>query len=376
MVSYPGTDNTVDAARLGQRPDPCRLRVPLQAGSSGRGARAASAGGSPLTPSQWVQLIAQIGEIPEPEVSGKPSAAAIPEPERRHSARRWAGGRRSPPTARAVGERWPRPRPAADGRPRSAAAAGRSSGAAGPRLSATTECGPLAGSWRAGAGGGDRRLLRVLRGGRGHLQRFELENASQIVLGDQVQVGGVPVGSVTGITLTHKYKALITIHVEGSLMPLHQGTTAQIRVPSLTTVAGRYVALTPGPNNAPALPPGATLPPGSAQGTTRPRPAVRHLHPAHAQGPAGALPGHLRTVCGRTQLAGSPRNTSAPLAAADHIFAELDTRPADVHQLPRATAKAVTTIASTAQKCECDRQRRSGLPGARCQPGEPRAGGS
>ena len=76
-----------------------------------------------------------------------------------------------------------------------------------------------------------------------------------------MQVGGVPVGSVTNIILTHDFKARITIHVDSSLTPLHEGTTSQVRVPSLSSVANRYIALTPGPNNNPALwPAGSTLP--------------------------------------------------------------------------------------------------------------------
>ena len=51
--------------------------------------------------------------------------------------------------------------------------------------------------------------------------------AGQLVRGDQVQVGGVPVGSVKEISLTREDKADVTIHVEGSLAPLHAGTRAQ-----------------------------------------------------------------------------------------------------------------------------------------------------
>lgn len=80
-----------------------------------------------------------------------------------------------------------------------------------------------------------------------------------LVLGDPVEVGGVPVGSVKEITLNHQDKALVTVSVNSSLTPLHQGTSAEIRVPSLSGVADRYVALTPGPNNYPALPAGATI---------------------------------------------------------------------------------------------------------------------
>ena len=57
--------------------------------------------------------------------------------------------------------------------------------------------------------------------------------ADQLVRGDQVQVGGVPVGSVTQIALTHDFKARVTIHINSSLTPLHEGTVAEVRVPSL-----------------------------------------------------------------------------------------------------------------------------------------------
>ncbi len=76
--SYPGTDNTLTLP--GYRGlIHVVFAAPLSA-SFGPGARAARVVGSPLTPSQWIQLVAQLGEIPEPAVAGKPSAAAIPDP--------------------------------------------------------------------------------------------------------------------------------------------------------------------------------------------------------------------------------------------------------------------------------------------------------
>jgi hypothetical protein len=41
-------------------------------------ARGARLFGSPLTPDQWVKLIARLGEIPDPTVANAPSSAAIP----------------------------------------------------------------------------------------------------------------------------------------------------------------------------------------------------------------------------------------------------------------------------------------------------------
>lgn len=85
-------------------------------------------------------------------------------------------------------------------------------------------------------------------------------NVNTLVLGDQVEIGGTPVGTVKAITLHGKdYRAQVTIGVEDAIAPLHQGTTAQIRVPSLSSVADRYIALKPGPNNYPVLPDGATI---------------------------------------------------------------------------------------------------------------------
>src|SRR5690242_703595 len=73
--------------------------------------------------------------------------------------------------------------------------------------------------------------LIVFGGGSGATYKLEFKEADQLVRGDQVQVGGVPVGSVTNIELTHDFKALVTIHVDSSLTPLHAGTTAQVRMP-------------------------------------------------------------------------------------------------------------------------------------------------
>ena len=77
-TSYPGTDNTVAAPGHGED-----IRVeftPLQGTGRATGeARSASAFGAAITPGQWVQLIARLGEIPDPKVGSGPSSAAIPD---------------------------------------------------------------------------------------------------------------------------------------------------------------------------------------------------------------------------------------------------------------------------------------------------------
>ena len=57
----------------------------------------------------------------------------------------------------------------------------------------------------------------LFSGGGGANYHLVFANAGQLVKGDQVQVGGVPVGSVTNIELSKNYEAIVTIHIEGSL---------------------------------------------------------------------------------------------------------------------------------------------------------------
>jgi len=76
-TSYPGAANTVAAP--GDREDIRVEFAPLQGGRVSSEARSASAFGAAITPGQWVQLIARLGEIPDPKVASGPSSAAIPD---------------------------------------------------------------------------------------------------------------------------------------------------------------------------------------------------------------------------------------------------------------------------------------------------------
>jgi phospholipid/cholesterol/gamma-HCH transport system substrate-binding protein len=72
----------------------------------------------------------------------------------------------------------------------------------------------------------------------------EFENASQLVNGNEVVVGGVAAGSVKNIELGPNGTAEVTFTVDDEYAPLHRGTTATVRSPSLSQIAGRQVQLT------------------------------------------------------------------------------------------------------------------------------------
>jgi phospholipid/cholesterol/gamma-HCH transport system substrate-binding protein len=91
--------------------------------------------------------------------------------------------------------------------------------------------------------------------------RLSLQNASQLVKGDPVKVGGIPVGSIDSISLGQDGYAQIDASIDDdSVAPLHQGSRAVVRSESLSGVANRYIALTPGPENTAKIPSGGTIP--------------------------------------------------------------------------------------------------------------------
>ena len=104
-------------------------------------------------------------------------------------------------------------------------------------------------------------VLVLLLRGPAYEVSLTVPSASQLVKGDQVKVGGVPVGKVSKIGLADDGRARLVLSLrDDALTPLHAGTKALIRSTSLAGIANRYVAIFPGPNNAAAIPDGGEIP--------------------------------------------------------------------------------------------------------------------
>ncbi|HEY6781565.1 MAG TPA: MlaD family protein, partial [Thermoleophilaceae bacterium] len=101
--------------------------------------------------------------------------------------------------------------------------------------------------------------LAMFGGGDGYRVTAAFQSAGQLVKGNQVRIGGGPVGSITDISLGENGQALVTMRIDGDVTPLHEGTTATIRATSLSGIANRYVSLQPGPNDARAIPDGGRI---------------------------------------------------------------------------------------------------------------------
>jgi phospholipid/cholesterol/gamma-HCH transport system substrate-binding protein len=100
-------------------------------------------------------------------------------------------------------------------------------------------------------------IVLLLSGGdNSNHYKLVFQTGGQLVKGNQVMIGGVPVGSVDDIKLTDNSQAQVDISVN---RPLHEGTSAIIRATSLSGIANRYISLDPGPNSNPELNSGATI---------------------------------------------------------------------------------------------------------------------
>jgi phospholipid/cholesterol/gamma-HCH transport system substrate-binding protein len=194
-------------------------------------------------------------------------------------------------------------------------------------------------------------LVIVLGGGGGATYQLVFTEAGQLVRGDQVQVGGVPVGSIKDITLLHNYDVRITINVESSLAPLHEGTTAEIRVPSLSSVANRYIALSPGPNNRPALPSGSTLPTSVTHGAVDLDQLFGIFNPKTRKGLQEFIQGSGEQYAGvGPQLQADAFYFSPAFTAIDHVLAQLGRDQPTFTNFLVETAKAFTTLSGRKQQ--------------------------
>ena len=96
--------------------------------------------------------------------------------------------------------------------------------------------------------------------------RLDFTDAGQLVTGDLVRIGGTEAGTVKSIDLTQNGLAQVGISLDSSFGPLRQGTTALIRSPGLTSIASRYIDISPAPSFHAALADNAVIPTSSTSG--------------------------------------------------------------------------------------------------------------
>jgi phospholipid/cholesterol/gamma-HCH transport system substrate-binding protein len=163
--------------------------------------------------------------------------------------------------------------------------------------------------------------LLLLSGGGGTKYRLIMETGGQLVTGNQVLIGGVPVGSVDEIKLTDDGRAEVTITVD---RPLHEGSEAIVRATSLSGIANRYISIQPGPDNAPVLADSSVI---QEVDTTSPvdlDQLFNTLREPERKGLQDIIQGSATVYAGRAEEANETyRYLNPSVVATDRLFQEL-----------------------------------------------------
>jgi phospholipid/cholesterol/gamma-HCH transport system substrate-binding protein len=163
--------------------------------------------------------------------------------------------------------------------------------------------------------------LLFFSGGDGTKYRLTMETGGQLVPGNQVLIGGVPVGSIDEVELNDNGQAEVTITVD---RPLHKGTQAVTRATSLSGIANRYISIQPGPDNAPELEEDSVI---SAADTTSPvdlDQLFNTLREPERKGLQDIIQGSATIYAGRAAEANETYKYLSPsLVATDKLLQEL-----------------------------------------------------
>jgi phospholipid/cholesterol/gamma-HCH transport system substrate-binding protein len=187
----------------------------------------------------------------------------------------------------------------------------------------------------------------LLTGGSSYQVKAIFQNASQLVSGDQVQVAGAPIGSVSNIQLTPAGQAEITLTIDNSTYaPLHRGTHAIVRSPGLSSIANRYVALDLGPGTAPTIPSGGTIPPQDTTSQVDLDELFNTFNAPTRQGLQNVFKGSAAQWAGKGQTANLAWTYLNPaIASSSLLFAQLNRDTAKFTRFIVTSSNLVTDLA-------------------------------
>lgn len=175
--------------------------------------------------------------------------------------------------------------------------------------------------------------------------RLDFTNAGQLVTGDLVRIGGTPAGSVNSISLTPNGLAQIGISLDSSFGPLHSGTTATIREPGLTSVASRYIDISPAPPFRPTLPDRAVIPATDTTGIVDIDELFDALDANTREGLRRLIRGFGAWYEGKSAQANLTSRYFPPaLRAYSALFSQIDASTPELDQFLTQTSKALGAI--------------------------------
>jgi phospholipid/cholesterol/gamma-HCH transport system substrate-binding protein len=182
-------------------------------------------------------------------------------------------------------------------------------------------------------------------GGDSYTVKATFANAGQLVKGNPVQTGGVPIGSVQKISITDGGQAEIEMKIDDKYAPLHVGTRATIRQFSQSGLANRYVDLQMPPHS-------EEIPDGGRIGSDRTTTAVdldelfNTLDPQTRRSLQGFFKGQARQFHDQGERANVGFKYLNPaLATSSRLFSELTRDTPLLERFLVDSSRLVTTIA-------------------------------
>jgi phospholipid/cholesterol/gamma-HCH transport system substrate-binding protein len=194
----------------------------------------------------------------------------------------------------------------------------------------------------------------LLNGGGEKEYKLRFLSAGGLVKRNEVQVGGRKIGEVKDVTLSDNNQAEVKISVEEPYAPLHQGTTATIRQLSLSGIANRYVALSPGPNNAKELAEGATIQTQNTTTIVDLDQLFNTLNPPTREGLRNTIRGFADWYSGNSvngkpaapQFNQAARYFSPFLSTTDQLVKQLTADQPTLNRFVADTSRVVSTLAA------------------------------
>ena len=177
--------------------------------------------------------------------------------------------------------------------------------------------------------------------------KARFQSAAQLVEGNLVQASGRPVGTVDKVELGDVGDAELTLKLtDDDVAPLREGTTASLRIASLSGVANRYVDLQLGPAGAPEIPDGGEI--GRESTTTQVD--LDQLFNLFDKRTRTGLTNFLRGSAAQYAGVGDAANVgyrflSPSLIASSRLFAEINRDEALLERFVVESSRLVTDLA-------------------------------
>ena len=160
-----------------------------------------------------------------------------------------------------------------------------------------------------------------------------------------MRIGGTEAGTVNSISLTPNGLAQIGISLDDNFGPLRQGTTAVIRSPGLTSVASRYIDISPAPTFKSTLPDNGVIPTTDTSGIVDIDQVFDALNANTREGLRRLIRGFGQWYQGKSAQANLTAQYFPPaLSAYSHLFSQIDASTPTLDAFIEQTGRALGEI--------------------------------